>query len=53
MSVRLSKHREHRNIPERSEYEYLEEEYGVCVGESVENVAVPKSGDLGSPLEEE
>ena len=53
MFVRLWEQQEHRNIPERSEYEYLEEEYGVCVGESVENVAVPKSGDLGSPLEEE
>ena len=41
-----------RNIPERSE-ESLEEEYGVWVGDRVEKVAVPKSGDLGSPGSEE
>ena len=30
-----------RNAPDRSEYENLDEEYGVWVGDSVEKVAVP------------
>lgn len=37
--------------PEQELDDSLEGDMGVCVGDKVEKVAVPNSGDLGAPIE--